>query len=147
MITDTLYVSSYLPHMAVNTSSEADRGKIILIAPDCRPPLNFFITMHTQAFIEEMKQQLLEERKTLSGEVEESANFPDYGRSEEENATEVADYQALAATNTAVTERLEEINAALERIEKQTYGVTEDGEVIPEGRLRANPAATTLVAK
>lgn len=101
--------------------------------------------MHTQAFIEEMKQRLLEERKTLSGEAEESANFPDYGRSEEENATEVADYQALAAANTAVTQRLEEIEAALQRIEKQTYGVTEDGTTIPEDRLRANPAATTVI--
>ncbi len=102
--------------------------------------------MHTQEFIEEMKQALLDEKKTLSGEAEESANFPDYGRSEEENATEVADYQALAATNTAATERLAEIDAALERIEKQTYGVTEDGDIIPEGRLRANPAATTIIS-
>lgn len=114
--------------------------------PYYRPPLNFFITMHTQAFIEEMKGRLLEEKKSLTGEVEESANFPDYGRSEEENATEVADYQALAATNSAASERLAEIDAALERIAKETYGVTEDGTVIPEDRLRANPAATTVIS-
>lgn len=102
--------------------------------------------MHTQEFINEMKQRLLEERRTLSGEATESEHFPDYGRSEEENATEVADYEALKATNTAVTERMTEIDLALERIEKQAYGVTEDGVVIPEGRLRANPAATTVIS-
>ncbi len=102
--------------------------------------------MHTQAFIEEMKGRLLEEKKALSGELDESTNFPDYGRSEEENATEVADYQALAATSSAASERLVEIDAALERIGKQTYGVTEDGIIIPEDRLRANPAATTVIS-
>ena len=93
-----------------------------------------------------MKQRLLDERNILTGEVKESAHFPDYGRSEEENATEVADYEALQATNTAVTQRLEEIDLALDRIDKQAYGVTEDGVLIPEGRLRANPAATTVIS-
>ncbi len=102
--------------------------------------------MHTQDFIQEMKERLMEERRTLSGEAVESSAFPDYGRSEEENATEVADYEALKATNSAVTERITEIDAALERIKKQTYGVTEDGAEIPEGRLRANPAATTVIS-
>ena len=102
--------------------------------------------MHTSDFIEEMKQRLLEEKKALAGEVKESSEFPDYGRSEEENADEVADYQALKATNSAASQRLAEIDAALEAIEKQTYGVTEDGTIIPEDRLRANPAATTVIS-
>ncbi|MDA1169065.1 MAG: hypothetical protein O3A36_01895 [bacterium] len=102
--------------------------------------------MHTQDFINEMKERLLEEKRTLLGEAVESSGFPDYGRSEEENATEVADYAALKATNTAVTERITEIDLALEKIKKQTYGITEDGILIPEGRLRANPAATTVIS-
>ncbi len=111
-----------------------------------RPSLIFDISMHTQEFIEEMKQRLLEEKRGLAGEVKETDGFPDYGRSEEENATEVADFQARSASNSAASERLEEINAALERIQQGTYGVTEDGTVIPEERLRANPAATTVIA-
>ena len=102
--------------------------------------------MHTQDFINEMKERLTQERRTLSGEAVESSGFPDYGRSEEENATEVADYEALKATNTAVTERLAEIDAALLKIKNKSYGVTEDGVMIPEGRLRANPAATTVIS-
>jgi RNA polymerase-binding transcription factor DksA len=102
--------------------------------------------MHTPDFINEMKQRLLDERRTLTGEATQSEQFPDYGRSEEENATEVADYEALQAANKAVTERIVEIDLALERIQKNTYGVTEDGVMISEGRLRANPAATTVIS-
>lgn len=102
--------------------------------------------MHTTEFIEEMKQRLLKEKQNLSGELDETKGFPDYGRSEEENATEVADFQARSASNSAASERLEEIDAALARIEKGTYGSTEDGALISEERLRANPAATTIIA-
>lgn len=73
------------------------------------------------------------------------ANFPDYGRDEEENANESADFEAVQATTEALESRLEEVKAALDRINQGNYGVTRGGEVIPEERLRANPAATTIV--
>lgn len=117
-----------------------------LFAPDCRPSLIFDTSMHTKEFIEEMKQRLLEEKQSLKGELKETEGFPDYGRSEEENATEVADFQARSATSTAASERLDEIDAALARIEDGAYGTSEDGALIPEERLRANPAATTIIA-
>jgi RNA polymerase-binding transcription factor DksA len=110
--------------------------------------------MHNQEFIEEMKAKLEEEKGRLVSELhkeahvadgEIQANYPDYGRNEEDNATEMEDYQANLATTTAIKERLEEIEVALQRMESNTYGVTEDGQDIPENRLRANPAATTLV--
>lgn len=110
---------------------------------------------HSQKFIEEMKQRLLTEKTVLQKELgllaepsaEEgySARFPDYGRSEEDNATEVADYVASAAVTKADEERLREVEAALARIEAGEYGVTNDGQMIPEARLRANPAATTTI--
>lgn len=99
--------------------------------------------MHTQAFIEEMKKALETERAALTGEVIDEA--PDYGRSEEDNATELADYEAAAVASTSAKLRIEEVDAALARIAAGTYGVTEDGVEIPEGRLRANPAATTVI--
>lgn len=111
-----------------------------------RPSLIFDTSMHTQEFVEEMKKRLIEENRSLASEVEETEAFPDYGRSEEENATEVADFQARSASNTAASERLEEIDAALKRVTDGTYGITEDGTLIPEDRLRANPAATTVIA-
>lgn len=110
---------------------------------------------HDQALVEEMKQRLLAERAMLQKELEAlaepsaeegyAARFPDYGRSEEDNATEVADYVASIAVTKVSQERLVEVEAALTRIEQGKYGVTDDGQLIPEARLKANPAATTLV--
>lgn len=110
--------------------------------------------MHTHDFIEEMRQRLEEERMAVLAELSEEsrvvdgsyqANFPDYGRSEEENASEMEEYQTLVATTATSKQRLQEIDEALERIHSNTYGITEEGESIPEDRLRANPAATTVV--
>lgn len=100
--------------------------------------------MYTQQFIEEMKKRLEEERIALTGEVIEGV--PDYGRSEEDNATEVADQEALNAASSSAKLRLADVEDALARIALGTYGVTQEGELIPEGRLRANPAATTVIS-
>jgi len=111
---------------------------------------------HSPDFIAEMKTKLTQERDQLAARLktmahesggENQANFPDYGRSEEDNATEIGDYVATAATEEAIEDRLHNIEAALERIEAGTYGLTSDGELIPEERLRANPSATTIVKK
>ena len=111
-------------------------------------------TLHSPEFIEEMKNRLLEDRRRLKGELERVADnqkgdfrakFPDYGRHEDENAIEVADYEALTAATEAYEAQLESVEAALRRIEDGTYGVTSDGLIIPEERLRANPSAETVV--
>lgn len=117
-------------------------------------------TSHHQTFIEEMKQQLLTEQKVLTEELsnlteknvdpntqEFTAEFPQYGHNEEDNAMEVEEYEVRLGTKHEVEVRAKELQAALEQIEKGTYGVTTDGQLIPEERLRANPAATTLVPK
>ncbi|HSX24395.1 MAG TPA: hypothetical protein VLG69_00285 [Candidatus Andersenbacteria bacterium] len=91
-----------------------------------------------------MKDRLEEERKQLLHELAQ-AQMPEYGRSEEENVTEMEDYQSVMATTNAAKERLNEVEEALQRIQDTTYGVTEDGKEIPEERLRANPAAKTLI--
>lgn len=113
-------------------------------------------TSHRPEFVAEMKTKLEEEQETLMRELgslgkphggEYESDFPDYGRNDEENATEVADFQASASTTDALEERLKNVQAALTRIEDGTYGVTVDGDVIPEERLRANPAASTIIVK
>ncbi|MCE9643311.1 MAG: hypothetical protein K8Q97_03260 [Candidatus Andersenbacteria bacterium] len=101
--------------------------------------------MHTQDFINEMKARLESEKALMLGELSEDSSFPDYGRNDEDNATEVENYQSMSAVTSAAKERLDEVEDALNRISAGTYGVTESGEMIPENRLRANPAATTLV--
>jgi RNA polymerase-binding transcription factor DksA len=104
---------------------------------------------YSPSFIEEMRRRLQEEERSVGAELKTleehgKPRFPEYGRDEEENAQEVADYETIAATSKALEDRLAEIKAALQRIAEGQYGMTQEGEVIPEERLRANPAATTL---
>lgn len=109
---------------------------------------------HAPQFIEEMKARLSSEKMALEQELkggarlengDYQAKFPDYGRDEEDNATEVADYTSMSATTEALEERLASVNEALQRIEIGRYGITDSGELIPEARLRANPAAATTI--
>ncbi len=111
---------------------------------------------HNGAFIEEMKQVLLAEQERIQKELGQIAHedhkdyiadVPEYERNDEVNAMEAADYANQSATTETIQVRLKEIQEALERIGAGTYGKTEEGELIPEERLRANPAATTLVKK
>lgn len=111
---------------------------------------------HSPEFIAEMKQKLESEHEMLLKELKIVANkkdgdftaaFPDYGRNEEDNATEMADFVAATATTEAAEARLKEVGEALERLKAGTYGVTSDGELISEERLQANPAATTIIKR
>lgn len=102
---------------------------------------------HSPKFIQEMNLQLKAEKNRLKKELRAlGSEFPEYGRNDEDNATEIADYQATSATENTLEERLRHVTEALNRIKEGTYGVTEDGQIIPEQRLRANPAATTVIA-
>ncbi len=93
----------------------------------------------------EMKGALEKERAHLVNEIRQTGAFPEYGRNDEDNATEVADFTAASSTADALKQRLIDVQAALLRITAGTYGITDTGRVIPEDRLRANPAATTIV--
>lgn len=118
------------------------------------------ITSHSPQFIEDMKKRLVDEESALTSELshltaphgdantkEITAQFPEYGDNEEDNASEVEEYTNRLGTKHEVEVRLREVRQALHRIEQGTYGMTDDGQTIPEERLRANPAATTLVHK
>lgn len=109
---------------------------------------------HSSQFIDEMNKRLASEIMQIKQELSTIASkhgkdyqttFPEYGRSEEDNATEMSDYQARASTEAAIEERLNNLQAAKKHISENTYGVTEQGALIPEARLRANPAATTII--
>lgn len=101
---------------------------------------------HSPEFIQEMNLQLKAEKDHLEQELRAlGSEFPEYGRNEEDNATEIADYQATSATESTLEEHLRNVTEALNRIKIGTYGITEDGQIIPEKRLRANPAATTII--
>lgn len=110
---------------------------------------------HSQEFINEMKARLEAERGELRARLDGHAHkdhgdyvatAPEYARHEEENAMEAADQVALEGITEAEETRLKEVEAALARMEAGSFGLTESGELIPEARLRANPAATGLVS-
>ena len=109
---------------------------------------------HSAEFIADMKQRLAVERDELLSRLGKHAHIehgdyvgtaPEYERHDEENAMESADQVTIEGITEAEEARLKEVEAALNRIEIGTYGVTAAGELIPEGRLKANPAATTIV--
>lgn len=112
-------------------------------------------TQHSQEFINEMKERLETERGELRARLDGHAHknhgdyvatAPEYARHEEENAMEAADQVALEGITETEEARLKEVEAALARIGAGSFGITESGELIPEARLRANPAAVSLVA-
>lgn len=65
-----------------------------------------------------------------------------------EAADNMEDYEEAFALNNVLEKRLNEIKAALERIEKGNFGICVAGggkHQIEEERLEANPAATTCI--
>ncbi len=103
---------------------------------------------------EQLKQVLLKEKENILKELDSFANknsahendydaqFPDYGDDEDENASEVADFESDLYLEKTLEKSLEKINEALEAIEKGSYGkCIECGKTIPEERLLAFPTA------
>lgn len=109
------------------------------------------------------KKRLEEEREKLTSELKQvgrrsSDNPSDWEPAETPHDQESADPIDVAdnieelATNVAIEgpleKRLETVNAALERVEKGTYGLCEIGGTdhpIETARLDANPAAKTCI--
>lgn len=104
--------------------------------------------------IEKLKKKLIAQKNTITEELGKFTKknteikgdyktvFPQYGNNDEENALEVTAYE----TNLDIEHRLEldlrQINEALEKIAKNTYGVCENcGQEIEIKRLEAFPEA------
>ncbi len=105
---------------------------------------------------EELRQKLLEEKRSLEKELgviaekedgEYQAEMEDYGREEDDNALEVSDYLSNISITENLNRRYEEIQEALSNMDSGEYGQCENcpGEEIPLERLRANPAARTCI--
>jgi DnaK suppressor protein len=109
------------------------------------------------AVIEELKEKLLEEKARLERDLgkiakkengDYEAKYPeDLGRDQDENAEEVEEYATQISITENLEKRLKEVEDALARIEKGTYGICENCQEkeIPLERLRANPAARTCL--
>lgn len=115
--------------------------------------------LHSQKFLDEIKEILLGKKVKLENELEKfstknphvsgdyEASFPDYGDEEDENAREVAQYTANKPLEITLENTLRDVNKALERLEKGTYGTCKYcGEVIDEKRLLARPTSGACVS-
>jgi RNA polymerase-binding transcription factor DksA len=77
---------------------------------------------------------------------EEVQELADYGNHPADIGTEQFEQERDAGMNLVYSERLAEIEAALERIDNKTYGLSEVSQKpIPEERLEVMPTARTLV--
>ncbi|OGD23547.1 hypothetical protein A2Z10_00655 [Candidatus Azambacteria bacterium RBG_16_47_10] len=94
-------------------------------------------------------EKLLRDEKTkLGAEQKENAKEDEFDNADhffpEEEADQVEAHDIELSMDRTIGNSLEDIDAALERIEKGTYGTCEAcGQAIDEARLEANPAART----
>jgi len=102
--------------------------------------------MPSNDFIQRMKNQLLEEKEKLQDELNETSAHTELGDDQDDGAQEFELDEVNRDIIAQLKDDLSKIDAALERIEKGTYGVcTVGGEEISESRLEAIPWAETCV--
>lgn len=110
---------------------------------------------YSKDFIEARKNDLLSRKaqifeqlqsighKDVDNNSDFSANFPEYGTKEDDNATEVADYAGNLSMEETLETTVEMIDKALAKIEAGTYGIDEKtGDWIESERLVVMPTAT-----
>jgi RNA polymerase-binding protein DksA len=74
------------------------------------------------------------------------ATFPEYGDKPDENAQEIAEYTTNLAEEDMLEKTLRDIDAALDRIKKGTYGTCKHcGKEIDPRRLLAQPTAGSCI--
>lgn len=109
-------------------------------------------------FLQEMETLLTTEEKRLKEELAEfskqnpkntedfDAKFPNMGDKEDENAEEVATYSTNLTLERTLEANLRDVEKALERIAKGTYGICKYcNKEITEKRLRARPASSSCI--
>lgn len=107
----------------------------------------------SQTQIQEFKTTLLEQQTKLTdvlaslkaGDPASDENRANDNADIGTEATESNDLVAYESLEHETQILLDRTNAALERIEQGTYGVTSEGESIPYERLLIDPTATTVV--
>ena len=112
----------------------------------------------SQDFLKKIKEQLLAKKEDLENELKAfaeqdpqnradyNASFPNMGDKLDENAAEVTEYTNLLTLEGTLEKALEDVNEALDRLEKGTYGICKFcKEPISEKRLLARPVSSTCI--
>jgi DnaK suppressor protein len=101
--------------------------------------------MHSQEFVSRMKERLVEEKERLVEELKDFSQHNDIGSDAPDDK---ASESELDEVNEDIAETLradlKKVEAALVKIDAGTYGMTDDGQMIPEDRLEVIPWADTL---
>lgn len=102
--------------------------------------------MLTDTFIADRKKDLLKEKARLEKEIAGRKGFETYGDSEDDNAQEVVSFEENISIRGKFERLLGDVNRAVAKIEKGTYGKCEMGpEEIEEERLKASPWAAVCL--
>lgn len=109
--------------------------------------------------VDQIKKDLLDRKKQIEKDLQSftkkdihekdarQVEFPNYGDESDESVQEIDDYSTNIATEKVLEDTLTDIDNALDRIKKHTYGVCKYcKEEIGEKRLLARPVANTCVA-
>jgi DnaK suppressor protein len=108
-------------------------------------------------FLDKIKGQLKEEQERLERELAKlnvrnkggsdfDPAFPDYGDKEDENAAEVAEYATNLSLEQDLQRALRDVNSALDRVKKGTYGICKYCKKhIEERRLMARATSSACV--
>lgn len=128
--------------------------------------MNGFLLIYTnmnqeldQKTIKEITKQLLAQKKQILDDLgslsrqdiheadDRTAKFPDYGDKPDENAQEITDYSTNVMAEKVLEKSLDDINKALDRIKKGSYGICKYcGNPIAEKRLLARPTASSCIS-
>lgn len=113
----------------------------------------------TKTLLQDIEQKLRERQRQLEEELRQFAtrnprapggwqtSYVDVGRSEDENATEVAMYSDSLSLERTLETALRDVASALARIEAGTYGTCRYcAKPIDEKRLLARPTSSACVA-
>lgn len=108
-----------------------------------------------EEFLETIRKKLLDDEARLEKELAkfsrkgaegaESA-FPNYGDTEEDNAHEVADYEANLSIESDLDKNLRDVRSALKKIERNEYGICKYcHKPIEQKRLLARPTSSACI--
>ena len=112
----------------------------------------------SSSFLAQIKQALEEQRTRLTTELAGvaapggkngafSADFPEFGDKEDENAKEIEQYTTNKPLEMTLEKELVDIEKSLERLTKNTYGICKYcHNAIDEKRLLARPTSSSCVS-
>ena len=93
------------------------------------------------------KKQILKDLEDISSDDKNGkVKFPEYGDKSDENAQEISEFSTNLATDKVLQGTLKDIDAAIQRIEDNTYGICKYcKQPIGKKRMLARPVASACV--